>query len=98
MYAKSPRRRHVRTARLVVAFVSWALAGAATAMTLGLPLARIDAVSTLVALLCGAGAHLVRSLLVITRRIFRRWGLIVTLLVAAAGAACISSTPAHPCP
>lgn len=87
--AKSPCRRPLFTIFLVVAFVAWAAAGAASAATLGLPLARIGAVSTPVALLCGVGAHLVWSALVITRSILRRSGLIAALLVTAAGAACI---------
>lgn len=95
---KAPRRKHVRTALLVVAFVVWVLAGAAAATTLGLPLARIDALSTPVALLCGIAAHLVWSALVITRSIFRRWGLFVTLLVAVAGAVCIYLDAGTPLP
>ncbi|WP_394216284.1 J domain-containing protein [Brachybacterium vulturis] len=95
---KAPRRKHVRTALLVVAFVAWAGAGAAAAATLGLPLARIGAVSTPVALLCGVGAHLVWSALVITRSILRRWGLIAALLVTAAGAACIFLDAGTPLP
>lgn len=96
--AKSPRRRPLFTIFLVVAFVAWAAAGAATAATLGLPLVRIGAVSTPVALLCGVGAHLVWSLLAITRSIFRRWGLFVTLLVAVAGAVCIYLDAGTPLP
>lgn len=95
---KATCRKHVRTALLVVAFVAWALAGAAAATTLGLPLARIDAVSTPVALLCGIAAHLVWSALVITRSILRRWGLIAALLVMAAGAACIYLDAGTPLP
>lgn len=95
---KAPRRKHVRTALLVVAFVAWVLAGAAAATTLGLPLARIDALSTPVALLCGIAAHLVWSALVITRSILRRWGLIAALLVTAAGAACIYLDAGTPLP
>jgi len=96
--AKSPRRGPLFTIFLVVTFVAWAAAGAAAAATLGLPLARIGAVSTPVALLCGVGAHLVWSLLVITRSIFRRWGLFVTLLVAVAGAVCIYLDAGTPLP
>lgn len=95
---QAPRRRHVRLILLVVAFVAWAAAGVAAAATLGLPLARIGAVSTPVALLCGAGAHLVWSLLVITRSLFRRWGLIAALLVTAAGAVCIYLDAGTPLP
>src|SRR5699024_822925 len=47
---KAPRRRHVGTMLLVVAFAAWAAAGAAAATTLGMPLARIEAVSTPAAL------------------------------------------------
>ncbi|MGP9736607.1 hypothetical protein ACT3SQ_18895 [Brachybacterium sp. AOP42-C2-15] len=96
--AKSPRRRPLFTIFLVVAFVAWAVAGAATAAMLGLPLARIGAVSTPVALLCGVGMHLVWSALVVTRSILRRWGLIAALLVAAAGAACIYLDAGTPLP
>ncbi|MGO1259393.1 MAG: J domain-containing protein, partial [Brachybacterium sp.] len=96
--AKSPRRRPLFTIFLMVAFVAWAAAGAAAAATLGLPLARIGAVSTPVALLCGLGAHLVWSLLVITRSIFHRWGLLLTLLVAFAGAVCIYLDAGTPLP
>lgn len=95
---KTPRRQHVRTVLLVVTFVAWALAGAAAATTLGLPLARIGALSTPLALLCGAGAHLVWSLLVITRSILRRWGLAVALLIAAVGAVCIYLDAGTPLP
>lgn len=95
---KAPRRKDVRTALLVIAFVAWAVAGAATAATLGLPLARIGAVSTPVALLCGVGMHLVWSALVVTRSILRRWGLIAALLAAAAGAACIYLDAGTPLP
>ncbi|WP_295689323.1 J domain-containing protein [uncultured Brevibacterium sp.] len=96
--AKSPCRRPLFTIFLVVAFVAWAAAGAAAAATLGLPLARIGAVSTPVALLCGVGAHLVWSALVITRSILRRWGLIAALLVTAAGAVCIYLDAGTPLP
>lgn len=95
---KTPRRQHIRTVLLVVAFGAWAAAGAAATATLGLPLARIDALSTPVALLCGAGAHLVWSALVITRSILRRWGLIAALLVTAASAACIYLDAGTPLP
>lgn len=95
---KAPRRQHIRTALLVVAFVAWAAAGAAAAATLGLPLARINAVSTPVALLCGIAAHLVWSALVITRSILRRWGLIAALLVTAAGAVSIYLDAGTPLP
>lgn len=95
---KAPRRQHVRTILLIIAFVAWALAGAAAATTLGLPLARIGALSTAVALLCGLGAHLVWSVLVITRSILRRWGSIAALLVTAAGAVCIYLEAGTPLP
>lgn len=95
---KAPRHRHVRTILLVVAFVAWAAAGVAAATTLGLPLARIGAVSKPVALLCGTAAHLIWSALVITRAIFRRWGLIAALLVTVVGAACIYLDAGTPLP
>lgn len=95
---EAPPRRHVRLILLVVAFVAWAAAGVAAAATLGLPLARIDAVSTPVALLCGIAAHLIWSLLVITRGVLRRWGLIAALLVMAAGAVCIYLDAGTPLP
>lgn len=95
---KAPRHRHVRTILLVVAFVAWAAAGVADGTTLGLPLARIDAVSTPVALLCGVGAHLIWSALVVTRSILRRWGLIAALLVTVAGAVCIYLDAGTPLP
>ncbi|GAA1486971.1 J domain-containing protein [Brachybacterium fresconis] len=95
---KTPRRRHARTVLLVVAFLAWVLAGAAAATTLGLPLARIEALSTPMALLCGVGAHLVWSLLVITRSILRRWGLVGTLLITVAGAVCIYLDAGTPLP
>nr|WP_245354550.1 J domain-containing protein [Brachybacterium sacelli] len=95
---KAPRRQHVRTILLMLAFVAWALAGAAAATTLGLPLARIGALSTAVALLCGLGAHLVWSVLVIARGILRRWGSIAALLITAAGAFCIHLDAGTPLP
>lgn len=95
---KSPPRRHGRRILLVIAFLAWTLAGTAAAMTLGLPLARIGLVSTLVALLCGAGAHLLWSLLVITRSPLHRWGIFAALLVAAAGAVFIYLDAGTPLP
>lgn len=95
---KPPHRRPLITILLVVAFVAWAAAGAAAAATLGLPLARIGAVSTPVALLYGVGAHLVWSVLVVTRSILRRWGLIAALLVTAAGAVGIYLDAGTPLP
>lgn len=95
---KAPHRQHVRTILLMLAFVAWALAGAAAATTLGLPLARIGALSTAVALMCGLGAHLVWSVLVITRSILRRSGSIAALLITAAGAFCIYLDAGTPLP
>src|SRR5690625_1278071 len=83
---KVPPRRPIRTILLVVTFAAWALAGAAAATTIGLPLARIGALSTPVALACGVGAHLAWSALVATRTLFRRWGLLMALLLAGVGA------------
>lgn len=80
----TPRRRHIRTIMLVVGFVAWAAAGAAAATTLGLPLARIGAMSVPLALLCGLGAHLVWSALEVTRTAWTRWGLAILLGIAAA--------------
>lgn len=95
---KTIRRRPFRTILLVVAFAAWVLAGAAAATTVGLPLARIDALSTLWALACGVGAHLVWSALVVTRTLFRRWGLALAALVAVAGAVCIYLAAGTPLP
>lgn len=95
---KVPARQQFRTVLLVISFVAWALAGAAAAATLGLPLARIGALPMPVALLCGAGAHLVWSALVITRALFHRWGLALAALVSAAGAVCIYLDVGTPLP
>lgn len=78
------RRRHFRAIFLVIAFAAWAAAGAAAATTLGLPLVRIGALSVTLALLSGVGAHLVWSLLVITRTAWTGWGLAILLGIAAA--------------
>lgn len=78
------RRRHFRAIFLVVAFAVWAAAGAAAATTLGLPLVRIGALSVPLALMSGVGAHLVWSLLVITRTAWTGWGLAILLGIAAA--------------
>jgi len=95
---KSPRRRHLRTILIVVAFIAWALAGAAAASTLGLPLERIGALQMPAALVCGVGAHLVWSALVITRSILRRWGLIAAFFVTVAGAVFIYLDAGTPLP
>src|SRR5690625_7939245 len=60
-------RSVLRTVLTVLSFLAWTAAGAAAASTLGLPLARIDALSTPMALLAGVGAHLSWSVLMITR-------------------------------
>src|SRR5690625_7580338 len=46
-------RSVLRTVLTVLSFLAWTAAGAAAASTLGLPLARIDALSTPMALLAG---------------------------------------------
>src|SRR5690625_1404869 len=60
-------RSVLRTVLTVLSFLAWPAAGAAAASTLGLTLARIDALSTPMALLAAAGAHLSWSVLMITR-------------------------------
>ncbi|MFI8777258.1 J domain-containing protein [Brachybacterium paraconglomeratum] len=96
--AKGESRRPFRMALLATAFIAWVLAGAAAATTLGLPLARIDALSTPVALLCGVGAHLIWSVLVITRTLPRRWGFIAAALVTTVGAVVIYLDAGTPLP
>src|SRR5699024_2993859 len=82
----SDLRSVLRTVLTVLSFLAWTAAGAAAASTLGLPLARIDALSTPMALLAGVGAHLSWSVLMITRMVLRRWGLLLALAVAAGAA------------
>lgn len=96
--AMAPGRRPLWTPLLIVAFIAWVLAGAAAAATVGLPLARIDALSAPVALLCGAGAHLVWSVLTITRTLTRRWGLLAAALITVAGAVVIYLDAGTPLP
>ncbi|WP_263310236.1 hypothetical protein [Brachybacterium atlanticum] len=96
--AKGGSRRPLRMALLAVAVIAWVLAGAAAATTLGLPLARIDALSTSVALLCGVGAHLIWSALVITRTLTRKWGFIAAALVTTVGAVVIYLDAGTPLP
>lgn len=95
---KAPRRWALRTVLLLVAFAAWVLVGAAAATTIGLPLARSNVLATPVALACGVGAHLVWSALVVTRTLFRRWGLVLAIVVAAVGAACIYFEAGTPLP
>lgn len=91
-------RSVLRTVLTVLSFLAWTAAGAAAASTLGLPLARIDALSTPMALLAGVGAHLSWSVLMITRMVLRRWGLLLALAVAAGAAGVIYLDAGTPLP
>ena len=91
-------RAAVRTVLTVLSFLAWIAAGAAAASTLGLPLARIDALSTPMALLAGLGAHLTWSVLMITRMVLHRWGLILSLAIAVGAAGVIYLDAGTPLP
>ncbi|GAA1491579.1 J domain-containing protein [Brachybacterium sacelli] len=82
----------------ILAFVAWAVAGAAAASTLGLPLARIEALSVPLALAAGAGAHLAWSALTVTRVITTRWGLFLSLVIALFAAGVIYLDAGTPLP
>lgn len=92
------RRRPLHTTLLAAGFLAWALAGAGAATTLGQPLARIEALSPPIALLSGVAVHLVWSLLMITRALLRRWGLLLALLIAASAAVAIYLDAGTPLP
>lgn len=91
-------RSAVLTVVTILAFVVWVGAGAVAASTLGLPLARIDAVSVPVALTVGAGVHLVWSILMITRAVMHRWGLVLSLLLTLVAAGVIYLDAGTPLP
>lgn len=91
-------RSAVRTVVTILAFVAWAGAGAAAASTLGLPLARIGALSVPVALIVGVGVHLLWSILMITRAVMHRWGLVLSLLLALVAAGVIYLDAGTPLP
>lgn len=94
----APRSRAIRTILLAATSLAWVLAGIATGTTLGLPLARIEALTPAMAALCGVGVHLVWSLLVITRTIERPWGIVIALLLTAAGTVSIYLDAGTPLP
>lgn len=91
-------RSAVRTVVTILAFVAWVVAGAAVAFTLGLPLARIDALSVPAALTVGVGVHLVWSVLMITRAVMHRWGLVLSLLLTLVAAGVIYLDAGTPLP
>lgn len=97
--APTPRGRTLLPHALrVLAFLSWALAGAAAAATLGLPLGRLGLVSVPVALLCGLAVHLAWSLLLILRTLTHRIGLVAAMLLAAGAAITIYLDAGTPLP
>src|SRR5699024_8515669 len=89
-------RSALRTVLTVLSFLAWA--GAAAASTLGLPLARIDALSVPAALMAGAGIHLLWSILMVTRAVMHRWGLVFSLLLALVAAGVIYLDAGTPLP
>lgn len=82
----------------VLSFLAWAAAGAAAASTLGLPLARLGALSVPLALLAGFAVHLVWSTLMVTMAVTHRWGLGFSLILALAGAVVIYLDAGTPLP
>lgn len=97
--APAPSRRTMLPRVLrVLAYMSWALAGAAAAVTLGLPLERLGLLSVPVALLCGLAIHLAWSLLLILRTLAHRIGLGVAMLLAAGAAIAIYLDAGTPLP
>lgn len=91
-------RSAVRTVVTILAFIAWAGAGTAATLTLGLPLARIDALSVPAALTVGASVHLIWSILMITRAVMHRWGLVLSLLLALAATGVIYLDAGTPLP
>src|SRR5690625_1309720 len=91
-------RSAFRTVLTVLSFLAWAGAGAAAASTLGLPLARIDALSVPAALMAGAGIHLLWTVLMVTRAVMHRWGLVFSLLLALVAAGVIYLDAGTPLP
>ena len=91
-------RSAVRTVVSILAFIAWAGAGAAAGFTLGLPLARIGALSAPASVTVGVGAHLVWSILMITRAVMRPWGLVLSLLLTLAAAGVIYLDAGTPLP
>src|SRR5699024_3731069 len=87
-----------RPARTVLSFLALPARGAAAASTLGLRRARIAALSPPMALLAGGGAQLSWSVLMITRMVLRRWGLLLALAVAAGAAGVIYLDAGTPLP
>jgi|SRR5690625_879903 len=82
----------------VLSFLAWAGAGAAAASTLGLPLARIDALAVPAALTVGVGVHLTWTVLMVTRAVMHRWGLVFSLLLALVAAGVIHLEAGTPLP
>lgn len=91
-------RSAVRIVVTILAFIAWAGAGTAATFTLGLPLARIDALSVPAALAVGVSVHLIWSILMITRAAMHRWGLVLSLLLALAAAGVIYLDAGTPLP
>src|SRR5699024_5214953 len=91
-------RSVLRTVLTVLFFLAWAGAGAAAASTLGLPLARIGALSVPLALLSGFIIHLVWSALMVTLAVLHRWGLVFSLLLVLAAAVVIYLDAGTPLP
>lgn len=96
--AEAGSRSAIRIGLTILAFIAWIAAGAAAAFTLGLPLARIDALSAPVALTVGAGVHLVWSVLMITQAVLHRWGLALSLLLTLVAAVVIYLDAGTPLP
>src|SRR5699024_12187365 len=91
-------RSVLRTVLTVLFFLAWAGAGAAAASTLGLPLARIGALSVPLALLSGFIIHLVWSALMVTLAVLHRCGLVFSLLLVLAAAVVIYVVAGTPLP